>query len=295
MKTNIKGVGVALITPFNDNGDVDFEALERLLDRVAAGGADYLVVLGTTAETPTLSAAEKEAVTKFIVSKNGGRMPVVIGIGGNCTAEVVDHIRHFDFTGIDAVLSVAPYYNKPSQEGIYQHYKAIAGVSPRPVVMYNIPGRTGVNMTAETTLRLARECKNIIAVKEASGNLSQMAYILRDRPEGFLVISGDDNLTLPLMAMGGDGVISVAVNAYPGKFCRMVHLLQQGDTAAAAGLHLEMMEATDALFAEGNPVGVKASLAYYGLIRNNLRLPLVRSSAVLNERLKELIGRYDLK
>ena len=290
MKTNIKGVGVALITPFNDNGDVDFEALERLLDRVAAGGADYLVVLGTTAETPTLSAAEKEAVTKFIVSKNGGRMPVVIGIGGNCTAEVVDHIRHFDFTGIDAVLSVAPYYNKPSQEGIYQHYKAIAGVSPRPVVMYNIPGRTGVNMTAETTLRLARECKNIIAVKEASGNLSQMAYILRDRPEGFLVISGDDNLTLPLMAMGGDGVISVAVNAYPGKFCRMVHLLQQGDTAAAAGLHLEMMEATDALFAEG-----KAALAYYGLIRNNLRLPLVRSSAVLNERLKELIGRYDLK
>ena len=295
MKTNIKGVGVALITPFNDNGDVDFEALERLLDRVAAGGADYLVVLGTTAETPTLSAAEKEAVTKFIVSKNGGRMPVVIGIGGNCTAEVVDHIRHFDFTGIDAVLSVAPYYNKPSQEGIYQHYKAIAGVSPRPVVMYNIPGRTGVNMTAETTLRLARECKNIIAVKEASGNLSQMAYILRDRPEGFLVISGDDNLTLPLMAMGGDGVISVAVNAYPGKFCRMVHLLQQGDTAAAAGLHLEMMEATDALFAEGNPVGVKAALAHYGLIRNNLRLPLVRSSAVLNERLKELIGRYDLK
>lgn len=295
MKTNIKGVGVALITPFNDNGDVDFEALERLLDRVAAGGADYLVVLGTTAETPTLSAAEKEAVTKFIVSKNGGRMPVVIGIGGNCTAEVVDHIRHFDFTGIDAVLSVAPYYNKPSQEGIYQHYKAIAGVSPRPVVMYNIPGRTGVNMTAETTLRLARECKNIIAVKEASGNLSQMAYILRDRPEGFLVISGDDNLTLPLMAMGGDGVISVAVNAYPGKFCRMVHLLQQGDTAAAAGLHLEMMEATDALFAESNPVGVKAALAYYGLIRNNLRLPLVRSSAVLNERLKELIGRYDLK
>ena len=295
MKTNIKGVGVALITPFNDNGDVDFEALERLLDRVAAGGADYLVVLGTTAETPTLSAAEKEAVTKFIVSKNGGRMPVVIGISGNCTAEVVDHIRHFDFTGIDAVLSVAPYYNKPSQEGIYQHYKAIAGVSPRPVVMYNIPGRTGVNMTAETTLRLARECKNIIAVKEASGNLSQMAYILRDRPEGFLVISGDDNLTLPLMAMGGDGVISVAVNAYPGKFCRMVHLLQQGDTAAAAGLHLEMMEATDALFAEGNPVSVKAALAYYGLIRNNLRLPLVRSSAVLNERLKELIGRYDLK
>ena len=295
MKTNIKGVGVALITPFNDNGDVDFEALERLLDRVAAGGADYLVVLGTTAETPTLSAAEKEAVTKFIVSKNGGRMPVVIGIGGNCTAEVVDHIRHFDFTGIDAVLSVAPYYNKPSQEGFYQHYKAIAGVSPRPVVMYNIPGRTGVNMTAETTLRLARECKNIIAVKEASGNLSQMAYILRDRPEGFLVISGDDNLTLPLMAMGGDGVISVAVNAYPGKFCRMVHLLQQGDTAAAAGLHLEMMEATDALFAEVNPVGVKAALAYYGLIRNNLRLPLVRSSAVLNERLKELIGRYDLK
>ena len=295
MKTNIKGVGVALITPFNDNGDVDFEALERLLDRVAAGGADYLVVLGTTAETPTLSAAEKEAVTKFIVSKNGGRMPVVIGIGGNRTAGSGRPYPPFRFYRYRCRFYPLHHTTNAFAGGIYQHYKAIAGVSPRPVVMYNIPGRTGVNMTAETTLRLARECKNIIAVKEASGNLSQMAYILRDRPEGFLVISGDDNLTLPLMAMGGDGVISVAVNAYPGKFCRMVHLLQQGDTAAAAGLHLEMMEATDALFAEGNPVGVKAALAYYGLIRNNLRLPLVRSSAVLNERLKELIGRYDLK
>ena len=292
---NLKGMGVALITPFKEDESVDYEALGKLVDYQVQNGTDYLVVLGTTAETPTLTEEEKKNIISLVVTRVRGRIPIVLGVGGNCTRSVVEKLKTDNFEGIDAILSVVPYYNKPSQEGIYQHYKAIAGVSPRPVVMYNIPGRTGVNMTAETTLRLARECKNIIAVKEASGNLSQMAYILRDRPEGFLVISGDDNLTLPLMAMGGDGVISVAVNAYPGKFCRMVHLLQQGDTAAAAGLHLEMMEATDALFAEGNPVGVKAALAYYGLIRNNLRLPLVRSSAVLNERLKELIGRYDLK
>ncbi len=295
MKANIKGVGVALITPFSDSGGVDFGALGRLLSRVTAGGADYLVVLGTTAETPTLSAAEKDEVTKFITSENNGRLPIVIGIGGNCTVEVVEHIRCFDFTGIDAVLSVVPYYNKPSQEGVYQHYKAIAEVSPRPVIMYNIPGRTGVNMTAETTLRLAYDYRNIVAVKEASGNLSQMAYILRDRPKSFRVISGDDNLTLPLMAMGGDGVISVVANACPEKFCHMVHLLQQGNVAAATCLHLELLEMVDALFSEGNPVGVKAALAYYGVIRNNLRLPLVRSSAVLDEKLKKLIELYNLK
>ena len=294
MKTNIKGVGVALITPFNDNGDVDFEALERLLDRVAAGGADYLVVLGTTAETPTLSAAEKEAVTKFIVSKNGGRMPVVIGIGGNCTAEVVDHIRHFDFTGIDAVLSVAPYYNKPSQEGIYQHYKAIAGVSPRPVVMYNIPGRTGVNMTAQTVLRLAHDCGNIIGVKEASGNLSQAAYILKDRPEGFAVISGDDSLTVPMAALGGDGIISVAANAFTGKFCRMAHEALDGRFDEASALHMQMIEAIDALFEEGNPVGIKCALSCMGLIRNRLRLPLVRASESLERKMSRLIEENEL-
>ena len=294
MKTNIKGVGVALITPFNDNGDVDFEALERLLDRVAAGGAEYLVVLGTTAETPTLSAAEKEAVTKFIVSKNGGRMPVVIGIGGNCTAEVVDHIRHFDFTGIDAVLSVAPYYNKPSQEGIYQHYKAIAGVSPRPVVMYNIPGRTGVNMTAQTVLRLAHDCGNIIGVKEASGNLSQAAYILKDRPEGFAVISGDDSLTVPMAALGGDGIISVAANAFTGKFCRMAHEALDGRFGEASALHMQMIEAIDALFEEGNPVGIKCALSCMGLIRNRLRLPLVRASESLERKMSRLIEENEL-
>lgn len=295
MKTNIKGVGVALITPFKDSGEIDFEALERLLNRVISGGADYLVVLGTTAETPTLSAEERIAVTKFVIEKNNGKLPIVLGIGGNCTVDVVRSIQTTDLEGVDAILSVTPYYNKPSQEGIYQHYKTIAEASPRPIVMYNVPGRTGVNMAAATTLRLAHECKNIIAVKEASGNIAQAAYILRDRPEGFYVISGDDNLTLPMMAMGGDGVISVAVNAYPEKFCRMVHALQQGDVKIAAPLHLEMMEATDALFAEGNPVGVKAALTYYGVIRNNLRLPLVASSAALDARLKNLIERYDLK
>lgn len=294
MKTNIHGVGVALVTPFNNDLEIDFAALEALVEYVIGAGADYLVVLGTTAETPTLSAAEKRAVADRVLALNAGRKPVVIGIGGNNTAEVVTAVKEFDFKGVDALLSVTPYYNKPSQEGIYQHYKAVAEASPVPVVLYNVPGRTGVNMTACTTLRLAHDFKNIIAVKEASGNLSQAAYILRDRPEGFLVISGDDNCALPMMSMGGNGVISVAANAFAAKFCKMVHLAEDGNFPAAATLHLELTEATDLLFAEGNPVGVKAALTIKGIIPNNLRLPLVKASDELCGKLKVQIEKYSL-
>lgn len=295
MKTNIRGVGVALVTPFTKEGTVDFPALKRLVGSVTAGGADYLVVLGTTAETPTLSSGEKEAVRNAVVEANGGRLPLVIGIGGNNTADVVGHIERFDFTGFDALLSVVPYYNKPSQEGIYRHYKAVAEASPRPVVLYNVPGRTGVNMTAATTLRLARDFDNVAAIKEASGNLSQAAYILRDRPEGFLVISGDDNLTLPMMALGADGIISVAANAFPERFSEMVHAAVRGEFGPASRLHMRLMEAVDALFEEGNPVGIKAALHIRGIVENTLRLPLVPSSDRLHDRLEELIARYDLK
>ncbi len=295
MKNNISGVGVALVTPFDSQGKIDLKALETLVDRAIQGGVDYLVVLGTTAETATLTEAEKQTVITCISQVNARRVPMVIGIGGNNTAAVEAQIRAFDFTPFDAVLSVTPYYNKPSQEGMYQHYLRIAEASPVPVILYNVPGRTGVNLQPQTVLRLAQATDRIIAVKEASGQLSQAAYILRDRPEGFRVISGDDNLTLPMVALGGDGVISVAANAFPRMFCRMVHAAQQGNTAEAAALHLRMMETVDALFAEGNPTGVKAALVHYGLMENHLRLPLVPASETLSRRIAELIDRNELE
>ncbi len=295
MKNNISGVGAALVTPFDPKGAVDFKALEALVERVIQGGIDYLVVLGTTAETATLTEAEKKEVIACIAQVNAQRVPMVIGIGGNNTAAVEAQIRAFDFSAFEALLSVTPYYNKPSQEGMYRHYLAVAEASPVPVILYNVPGRTGVNLQPQTVLRLASATDRIIAIKEASGNLSQAAYILRDRPEGFRVISGDDNLTLPMVALGGDGVISVAANAFPRMFCRMVHAAQQGRTAEAASLHLRMMETVDALFAEGNPTGVKAALAHYGLMGNYLRLPLVPASEALSRRLADLISQYELE
>ncbi len=291
----MKGVGVALVTPFTENGAVDYSALTHLVEHVIAGGVDYLVVLGTTAETPTLSLEERKAVSRCVQEVNGGRLPIVLGAGGNCTADVVSYLRTGDFDGIDAVLSVTPYYNKPSQEGIYQHYKAIAEAAPCSVVLYNVPGRTGVNMQPSTVLRLARDFKNIIAVKEASGSLSQAAYVLKDCPAGFSVISGDDNLTLPMVALGGAGVISVAANVFPEKFCKMVHLALEGRFAEAAPLHLSMMETVDALFAEGNPSGVKAALSCCGLMGNRLRLPLVPVSETLCSKIGSLLKSNDLK
>lgn len=291
----MKGVGVALVTPFTENGAVDYSALTHLVEHVIAGGVDYLVVLGTTAETPTLSLEERKAVIRCVKEVNGGRLPIVLGAGGNCTADVVSYLRTGDFDGIDAVLSVTPYYNKPSQEGIYQHYKAIAEAAPCSVVLYNVPGRTGVNMQPSTVLRLARDFSNIIAVKEASGSLSQAAYVLKDCPAGFSVISGDDNLTLPMVALGGAGVISVAANVFPEKFCKMVHLALEGRFAEAAPLHLSMMETVDALFAEGNPSGVKAALSCCGLMGNRLRLPLVPVSETLCGKIGSLLKSNDLK
>lgn len=291
----MKGVGVALVTPFTENGAVDYSALTHLVEHVIAGGVDYLVVLGTTAETPTLSLEERKAVIRCVKEVNGGRLPIVLGAGGNCTADVVSYLRTGDFDGIDAVLSVTPYYNKPSQEGIYQHYKAIAEAAPCSVVLYNVPGRTGVNMQPSTVLRLARDFSNIIAVKEASGSLSQAAYVLKDCPAGFSVISGDDNLTLPMVALGGAGVISVAANVFPEKFCKMVHLALEGRFAEAAPLHLSMMETVDALFAEGNPSGVKAALSCCGLMGNRLRLPLVPVSETLCSKIGSFLKSNDLK
>lgn len=278
MKHDLQGTGVALVTPFDRNKAIDFPALGRLIDHVIASGADYLVALGTTAETPTLSCAEKEELTAFIRRQNAGRLPLVLGIGGNDTKEVVRQLSTIDLSDITAILSVTPYYNRPTQEGLYQHYKAIAEASPKPIILYNVPGRTGVNLSAGTTLRLARDSKNICAVKEASGILSQMAYILRDRPDGFMVISGDDNMALPLIALGGDGLISVAANAFPEPVCRMVRQCLNGNFTEAAGIQLDLLECIESLFCEGNPAGIKSVLAIKGLIQNELRLPLVPCS-----------------
>ena len=294
MRNNIQGTGVALVTPFNRKKEIDFDALGRVIDYVIAGGADYLVALGTTAETPTLTPNERDEVARYIREKNAKRLPLVLGIGGNSTAEVMKAIDRCDLDDVLAILTVTPYYNRPSQEGLYQHYKAVAEASPKPIILYNVPSRTGVNLTAETTLRLAHDIENIVAVKEASGSVAQMSYILRDKPEGFMVISGDDNMALPLIALGGDGVISVAANAFPEQVCRMVKLCLAGDFVSASQIQLHLLECIETLFCEGNPVGIKAAMALKGLAENELRLPLVPCTEGLCERLKNLIEKYNL-
>ena len=272
---SLKGMGVALITPFKEDESVDYEALGRLVDYQVQNGTDYLVVLGTTAETPTLTEEEKRNIIDLVVSHVRGRIPIVLGVGGNCTRNVVDQLKHGNFQGIDAILSVVPYYNKPSQEGIYQHYKAIAQATKLPIVLYNVPGRTGVNMTAETTLRIAREFKNVIAVKEASGNITQMDDIIKNKPDRFNVISGDDGITFPLLTLGAVGVISVIGNAFPREFSRMVRLALAGDYENSRLIHHRFTELFSLLFVDGNPAGVKSMLNMMGFIENKLRLPLV--------------------
>jgi 4-hydroxy-tetrahydrodipicolinate synthase len=284
-KFDYKGVGVALITPFNADGSVDFGALGRIMDSVIDGGVDYIVALGTTAETPAIVQDEREAIARYIKLLNNNRVPLVIGIGGNCTKEVIDGIVRFDLRGFDAVLSVTPYYNKPSQEGLYQHYKAIAQASPLPIILYNVPSRTGVNMTAETTLRLAH-LPNIIGIKEASGNMEQIKAILRDKPEEFFVLSGDDSLTLDIMDEGGLGVISVAANSFPKSFCRMIHSQMEGNKTEARAIETKLMPSMKMLFEEGNPTGVKSALYAKGLIQPYLRLPMIIGSEGLINRLK---------
>ena len=290
----ICGVGAAMITPFKSNGECDMEALGRMLDYVIDGGTDYIVALGTTAETPTLSADEKRHILDFTRERVAGRKPIVVGAGGNNTAELIRQINSMNLDGVSAILSVTPYYNKPSQEGLYLHYKAVAEASPLPISLYNVPGRTGVNMTAETTCRLAADCPNIVAVKEASGKIDQIDQIIKNRPKDFVVLSGDDGMTVDVMRKGGDGVISVAVNAFPKRFSHVVYLAKQGLFDRAAEAYEPMHEAVCALFEQGNPTGVKAALAIMGHINNTLRLPLVPATDLLTKKLEKLIREYEL-
>ncbi len=289
MRHNLSGIGIAIATPFLDGGGVDFIGLEKLLNHIIDGGIDYIVVLGTTGESVVLSDDEKIAVTNFVKETVDGRKPLVMGVGGNNTCAVADIIKNTDLSGYDAILSVSPYYNKPSQEGIYQHYKALSVISPLPIILYNVPGRTSSNMSAETTLRLAHDFDNIIAVKEASGNMDQIMKIIKDRPEGFLVISGDDGLTLPMIHMGADGVISVIGQAYPREFSEMVRYGLEGNQKEANKLHYQLYDLLDPLYCDGNPAGIKAALKIIGICGDRVRLPLVNVEKETYQKLEALI------
>lgn len=295
IQTKLRGMGVALITPFKEDESVDYEALLRLVDYQLQNGTDFLCVLGTTAETPTLTDEEKNKVTRLIVERVNGKIPILLGVGGNNTRAITETLKKDDFTGIDAILSVVPYYNKPSQEGIYQHYKAIATSTDLPIVLYNVPGRTGVNMTAETTLRIARDFKNVIAIKEASGNITQMDDIIKNKPVNFDVISGDDGFTFPLITLGAVGVISVIGNAFPREFSRMTRLALAGDYANALTIHHSFTELFELLFVDGNPAGVKAMLNAMGLIENKLRLPLVPTRITTFEKMRNILAELKIK
>lgn len=295
MKDRLSGLGVALVTPFTDSGEVDYVALDRLVDYVIEGGVDYLVVMGTTGETPTLAMPERVAVLRAVKERNAGRLPLVVGVGGNDTARVVELIDQTNLDGVDAILSVTPFYNKPSQRGLYEHYKYIAERSPRPIILYNVPGRTGVNMEAATTLKIARDCPNVVAIKEASGNIVQIKEIITSAPEGFLTISGDDSLALPIMQAGGVGVISVAANAFPHYFADLIGGQARGGSRSNDEKFEKIRPTVKMLFAEGNPSGVKAALTIKGVVKNNLRLPLVPVSDELYEALAQSIEEGDFR
>lgn len=293
MNSSFKGTGVALVTPFHKQGTIDFGSLEKLIEHCIAGGVNYLVVQGTTAETATLNKEEKSALAQFVVDTVNQRVPLVLGVGGNNTQEIVNALRTNNLEGFDAILVVTPYYNKPPQRGLYLHYKSIAVVSPLPIIMYNVPSRTSVNLKPETTLQLANDFDNIIGIKEASGNVEQVMDILRQKPKDFLVISGDDLLTLPLLSMGCEGVISVVANAYPAEFSQMVQLGMKGEVKKAREIHFRLTEFIKALFVDGNPAGIKAALEIKGLISNNLRLPLVKVEKQLYNHLTALMQDLD--
>lgn len=286
---DLKGLGVALVTPFKHDKTIDFDALENLIEHLIDNKVDFLVVLGTTGETPTLSESEKIILRKFVRETVAGRVPLVLGHGGNNTAEIVEALKTDITEGYDAVLSVVPPYNKPSQEGMYCHYAEIAKASPLPVVLYNVPGRTGVNMTAETTLRLANDFKNIIGIKEASGNFTQIEEIIKNKPDSFQVISGDDGITYPLMTLGAVGVISVIGNAFPLQFGKMVRLCLDGNFAEALPIHFRFTELFNLMFVDGNPAGVKCTLNALGMIENELRLPLVPTRLSTNEKIHSIL------
>lgn len=290
MKQNIfKGLGIALVTPFASDGSVDYDVLKNLLDYQLKNGADFFCILATTGETPTLTKDEKQKIKELVVEKVGDKVPILIGCGGNNTADVVNELQTADFSGIDGILSVCPYYNKPSQEGLYQHFKAIAGATNMPVVLYNVPGRTGVNLKAETTVRLARDCENIVAIKEASGSLEQVDEIIKNKPDGFDVISGDDALTFPMIACGAAGVISVIGNALPKEFSRMIRLEMKGEIESARKIHHKFTDLFNLLFVDGNPVGVKAMLHEMGMIENVLRLPLVPTRLTTMQKISDCL------
>ena len=294
MNNIFRGLGIALITPFTEDGAVDYEALSRLIDYQLDNGADFLCILATTGETPCLSLAERAQIKSAIVRQVDGRVPILMGCGGNNTAAVVEELKNGDFSGIDGVLSVCPYYNKPSQEGLYQHFKAIAAATELPVVLYNVPGRTGINLKPETTCRLAKDSKNIVAIKEASGSLEQVDEIIKYKPNDFEVISGDDALTFPMIACGAVGVISVIGNALPKEFSRMIRLEFNGEFEAAQKIHHKFTDLYSLLFVDGNPAGVKALLTEMGFIKNQLRLPLVPTRVTTLQKISSIIKELKL-
>ncbi|MFM7671717.1 MAG: 4-hydroxy-tetrahydrodipicolinate synthase [Bacteroidota bacterium] len=283
------GTGIAIVTPFDETGAVDWNSFEKLIHFWIDGGVEYLVVLGTTGESATIHGAEKQEVLSFVKDRVAGRVPLVAGIGGNDTRQVMSDMTTFDLTGYEAILSVSPYYNKPNQEGVYQHYKALDGASPRPIIMYNVPGRTGQSMTAHTQLRIARDCRKVFATKEASGNMELIQQIIKNKPDDFLVISGDDPITLPLIAAGAVGVISVVANAYPAEFSEMVRLCLSGKFQEARPVHEKFLDVIASMFAEGSPSGVKAYLSEMGLCQNQFRLPVWPVSDSHLQRIKLLM------
>jgi 4-hydroxy-tetrahydrodipicolinate synthase len=288
-----KGTGVAIITPFKNDSSIDFSAFGRVINHVIKGGVNYIVAMGTTGEASTLTKDEKQALVSYVTEAIDGRVPLVVGIGGNNTQEIINTIRELDLQGVDAILSVAPYYNKPSQRGLFQHFKAIATCSPLPVIIYNVPGRTSCNITSDTCLELAHECDNIIAVKEASGDMAQIMRIIKGKPENFLVISGDDMLTIPIIAAGGSGVISVLANAFPGECSELVNNALKNNFKAAREIHFRFLESIELLFVDGNPSGIKAFMNVLNLCQNTLRLPLVPVNKTIFSRIQKAVD--DLK
>lgn len=289
---NLRGTGVAIVTPFTKKGNVDTAALTQIVKHLHAGKVEYIVVLGTTGESVTLSKEEKKLVIETVIKANAKKLPLVLGIGGNNTAEVIENIQKTDLKPFEAILSVAPYYNKPNQEGYYQHYKAVAKSTKKDIILYNVPGRTGSNVTWETQLRIARDFKNIVATKEASGSIEQIMKVIKNKPKDFLVISGDDNLTLPVIAAGGDGVISVVANAFPKDYSEMVRLSLKHKFTEAQKLHYGLMDITDQLFADGNPGGIKYALSLLKKCDPYVRLPLCEPNDKVKKTLAELIKKY---
>ncbi|MEO8405325.1 MAG: 4-hydroxy-tetrahydrodipicolinate synthase [Chitinophagaceae bacterium] len=289
LRDKFTGTGIAIVTPFQADGTIDWDSYKKLIDFWIKGKVEYLVVLGTTGESATIHGKEKQDVFSFVAKTVAGRVPVVAGIGGNDTKEVIEGFKTFDLTGYEAILSVSPYYNKPSQEGLFQHYKALDAATPLPIMMYNVPSRTGQNVSAETTVRIARECKNIFATKEACGNFDQINYIIKYKPADFMVISGDDGITLPMIACGADGLVSVIANAYPAEYSEMVRLALDGKYEEARIIHHRYSDIINSLFAEGSPSGVKAYLSEMGLCQNTFRLPVWPVSAKLHEQIKSLM------